>query len=71
MGEGANAVVRAGDEDKFAWIRRLLESQQESDAQDFFHNMKIDLFADEVFVFSPKGDVINLPAGATDRKSVV
>ena len=32
MGEGANAVVRAGDEDKFAWIRRLLESQQESDA---------------------------------------
>ena len=65
MGEGANAVVRAGDEDKFAWIRRLLESQQESDAQDFFHNMKIDLFADEVFVFSPKGDVINLPAGAT------
>ncbi|HBV44686.1 MAG TPA: hypothetical protein DEF14_09895, partial [Ruminococcaceae bacterium] len=39
--------------------------QQESDAQDFFHNMKIDLFADEVFVFSPKGDVINLPAGAT------
>ena len=65
MGEGAHAVVRAGDEDKFAWIRRLLESQQESDAQDFFHNMKIDLFADEVFVFSPKGDVINLPAGAT------
>jgi GTP pyrophosphokinase len=42
-----------------------LESQQESDAQDFFSNLKIDMFADEVFVFSPKGDVINLPAGAT------
>jgi len=57
--------VRAGDEDKFAWVRRLLESQQESDAQDFFHNLKIDMFTDEVFVFSPKGDVISLPAGAT------
>ena len=64
MGDGS-AAVRSGDEDKFAWVRRLLESQQESDAQDFFHDLKIDMFADEVFVFSPKGDVINLPAGAT------
>ena len=57
--------VKPGDEEKFAWVRKLLESQQESDATDFFHNLKIDMFADEVFVFSPKGDVINLPAGAT------
>ena len=57
--------VKTGAEEKFAWVRRLLESQQESDATDFFHNLKIDMFADEVFVFSPKGDVINLPAGAT------
>ncbi len=57
--------IKSGDEEKFAWVRRLLESQQESDATDFFHNLKIDMFADEVFVFSPKGDVINLPAGAT------
>ena len=57
--------IKTGDEEKFAWVRRLLESQQESDATDFFHNLKIDMFADEVFVFSPKGDVINLPAGAT------
>ena len=64
MGEGSSAV-RSGDEDKFAWVRRLLESQQDSDATDFFHNLKIDMFSDEVFVFSPKGDVINLPAGAT------
>ena len=64
MNDGGNSL-RAGDEDKFAWVRFLLESQQESDAQDFFHNLKIDMFADEVFVFSPKGDVINLPAGAT------
>ena len=64
MGSSVSAV-REGDEDKFAWVRRLLENQQESDAQDFLHNLKIDMFADEVFVFSPKGDVINLPAGAT------
>ena len=64
MSDGGESL-RQGDEDKFAWVRRLVESQQESDAQDFFHNLKIDMFADEVFVFSPKGDVINLPAGAT------
>ena len=56
--------VKAGDEDKFAWVRRLLETQQNSDAQDFVHNLKVDMFADEVFVFTPRGDVINLPAGA-------
>ena len=54
-----------GDEEKFAWVRRLLENQQNSDAQDFFSDLRIDMFSDEVFVFSPKGDVINLPAGAT------
>ncbi len=56
---------RIADEEKFAWIRRLLESQQDSDAQDFFQDLKIDMFSDEVFVFTPRGDVINLPAGAT------
>lgn len=57
--------VRNGDEEKFAWVRRLLENQQDSDAQDFVNDLKIDMFADEVFVFTPRGDVINLPAGAT------
>ena len=57
--------VKSGDEEKFAWVRRLLEAQQDSDAQDFFHDLKIDMFSDEVFVFTPQGDVINLPAGAT------
>ena len=61
--EGAAAA--SGEEESFAWVRRLLENQQESDAGDFIHNLKIDMFADEVFVFSPKGDVVNLPAGAT------
>ena len=63
--KSGEAGVRAGDEEKFAWVRQLLESQQDSDAQDFFHDLKIDMFSDEVFVFSPRGDVINLPAGAT------
>ena len=63
--DDGGSTVREGDEEKFAWVRHLLEDQQESDAQDFFHDLKIDMFADEVFVFSPKGDVINLPAGAT------
>lgn len=63
--EDSGQSLKQGDEDKFAWIRRLLETQQDSDAQDFFHNLKIDMFSDEVYVFSPKGDVINLPNGAT------
>ena len=54
-----------GDEDKFAWIRNLLETQEDSDAQDFISNLKVDMFADEVFVFTPHGDVKSLPAGAT------
>jgi GTP pyrophosphokinase len=56
---------KTSDEEKYAWVRRLLESQQDSDAQDFIKELKIDMFADEVFVFTPRGDVINLPAGAT------
>ncbi|MDR0445855.1 MAG: bifunctional (p)ppGpp synthetase/guanosine-3',5'-bis(diphosphate) 3'-pyrophosphohydrolase [Oscillospiraceae bacterium] len=58
-------TAKSSDEDKFAWIRRLLESQQDSDAQEFYQSLHTDMFADEVFVFTPKGDVINLPAGAT------
>ncbi len=54
-----------GDEEKFAWIRNLLETQEDSDAQDFISNLKVDMFADEVFVFTPHGDVKSLPAGAT------
>jgi len=56
---------KVADEEKFAWVRRLLESQQDSDAQEFMDALKVDMFADEVFVFSPRGDVINLPFGST------
>jgi len=55
----------AGDEGRYEWVRRLLENQEGSDAEDFIHSLKVDMFADEVFVFTPRGDVINLPAGAT------
>ena len=52
-------------EEKLSWLRQLLEWQQDlKDAHEFMENLKIDLFTDEVFVFTPKGDVINLPAGA-------
>ncbi len=53
------------NEQTFAWIRQLLESQQDTQAEDFIKNIKVDLFSEEVFVFTPKGDVINLPMGAT------
>ena len=55
----------AGDEGRYEWVRRLLENQEGADAEDFIHSLKGDMFADEVFVFTPRGDVINLPAGAT------
>ena len=54
-----------GDEGRYEWVRRLLENQEGADAEEFIHSLKVDMFADEVFVFSPQGDVINLPAGAT------
>ena len=55
----------AGTEGKYEWVRRLLENQEGADAEEFIHSLKVDMFADEVFVFTPRGDVINLPAGAT------
>ena len=54
-----------GDEKDFEWIRRLLESQQDTDAEDYVSSFKIDMFDDEVFVFTPKGKIVSLPAGST------
>ncbi len=54
-----------GSEKDFEWVRRLLESQQDTDAEDYLDSLKIDMFDDEVFVFTPKGRVIGLPAGST------
>jgi GTP pyrophosphokinase len=51
---------------KMSWFRQMLEWQNDlKDAKDFMESLKIDLFVDEVFVFTPKGDVFGLPLGAT------
>ncbi len=53
-------------DDKLEWVRQLLESQRDSDdSMDILRSIKSDLLPEEVFVFTPKGDVIDLPAGAT------
>ena len=53
-------------EEKLTWVRQILESQQDSDdASEILSDIKNDLIPDDVFVFTPKGDVINLPYGAT------
>ena len=54
-----------GSEKEFEWVRRLLENQQDVEADDYIHSLKVDMFDDEVFVFTPKGKVMSLPAGST------
>ncbi len=53
-----------GGEKDFEWVRRLLESQQDIDAEDYLEQLKIDMFNDQVFVFTPKGKALGLPAGS-------
>lgn len=53
-------------EERLAWVRQLLEAQQESgDAQEIVQSIKSDIAPEEIFVFTPKGDVMNLPIGST------
>ena len=53
-------------DERLAWVRQLLENQRVSeDSGNLLHDLKSDLLPEEVFAFTPKGDVINLPAGAT------
>ncbi len=59
------ANQRLGSERDFEWVRKLLESQQDTDPDEFVHSLRVDMFSDEVFVFTPNGDVKSLPAGAT------
>ena len=62
------AGVQGSDrlDERLAWVRQLLESQRESDdAGSLLQDIKGDLLPEEVFAFTPRGDVINLPAGAT------
>ena len=71
MGVAAHWSYKQGRADmtdmkKFRWLRELLEiMEQEAKPEDFLENTKLELFADQVYVFSPKGDLIELPNGAT------
>ncbi len=58
--------TEAGLEDRLAWVRQILESQQDSDTpEEILQSIKTDLSLDDVFAVTPKGDVISLPNGAT------
>lgn len=58
--------AKSKDEMKFQWVRRLLEWQQElKDPAEFLDTVKLDLFADDVYIFTPKGALIELPRGST------
>jgi GTP diphosphokinase / guanosine-3',5'-bis(diphosphate) 3'-diphosphatase len=63
---GASDISVSSDDDKFTWLRQLLEWQKDlSDAQEYMESVKDNLFEDDVYVFSPKGDVFALAQGAT------
>lgn len=71
FGIAAHWIYKGGPDDKelrekIAWLRHLIEWQGEMrDSEEFMETLRIGLFMDEVFVFTPKGDVKNLPAGST------
>jgi len=71
FGVAAHWTYKEGGKDatfdqKLSWLRSLLEWQSEmGDAESFLNSVKVDLFEDEVYVFTPRGDVINLPADST------
>ena len=59
-------VSKQSFDDRLQWIREMLEAQQESgDARELVSSIKTDLITDEVFVYTPKGDVVNVPQGST------
>ncbi|MDQ3759007.1 MAG: bifunctional (p)ppGpp synthetase/guanosine-3',5'-bis(diphosphate) 3'-pyrophosphohydrolase [Actinomycetota bacterium] len=69
--EHPNGVRRKGKDsadvarEKMTWLRQLLEEEGDQEPAEFLESLKVDLFEDEVFVFTPKGDVKNLSAGST------
>ena len=64
--QGADGTNGPDPDQRFAWLRQLLEWQQQlQDPQEFLRSVKEDLFSEEVFVFTPKGDLLNFPVGAT------
>jgi GTP diphosphokinase / guanosine-3',5'-bis(diphosphate) 3'-diphosphatase len=69
-GIAAHVAYKEGGTDdpqreKMTWLRQLVESEGDQDPAEFLESLKVDLFEDEVFVFTPKGEVKNLSAGST------
>ncbi|MCG9885307.1 MAG: bifunctional (p)ppGpp synthetase/guanosine-3',5'-bis(diphosphate) 3'-pyrophosphohydrolase [Cyanobacteria bacterium] len=63
---GTSALAVGNDDEKFIWLRQLLEWQNDlKDAQEYLENVKTNLFDEEVYAFTPTGDVISLASGAT------
>jgi len=59
-------VLNPKDEKRFSWLRQILDWEREfKDPKEFMQSLKLDLFSDEVYVFTPKGDLLALPQGAT------
>jgi GTP diphosphokinase / guanosine-3',5'-bis(diphosphate) 3'-diphosphatase len=63
--EGAERSPKDPEREKMTWLRQLLELESDQNPQEFLDSLKVDLFEDEVFVFTPKGEVKNLSAGST------
>jgi GTP pyrophosphokinase len=63
--KGGDDGVKTSDENQYAWIRDMLNRQEGLDPEEFRRDLKSELFSDEVMVFTPKGKVVTLPAGAT------
>jgi len=64
--QGADGQNGPGPDERFVWLRQLLEWQQQlQDPQEFLRSVKEDLFSEEVFVFTPQGDLLNFPVGST------
>ncbi|MGI6210996.1 MAG: RelA/SpoT family protein [Anaerovoracaceae bacterium] len=64
--EGNTTGKQDNDDMKLAWLRQTLEWQKDlQDPKEFMENLKMDLFSTQVYVFTPKGEVIELPAGST------
>src|SRR5262249_22722092 len=63
--ESTSSTLSVEDDKKFAWLRQLMEAQKElRDPTEFLESVKLDLFGDEVYVFTPRGDVKALPQGS-------
>ncbi len=63
---GSSASAATSDDQKLSWLKQMIEMKESADdAQEYVDSVKLDLFRDEVFVFSPKGKVVDLPRGST------